>query len=114
MFVAGNMSLPWITTILEQLSSTQLEEIILSIKADNLQDLRALDSECGVREIYPVQYSELEALDWEALGDLVVYRLPNLRRFIIEGRGDPLYFLSFMSIQHPKLRGLLQLRTVKE
>ncbi|KAI0346439.1 hypothetical protein BDW22DRAFT_1352493 [Trametopsis cervina] len=114
MFVAGNMSLPWITTIIGQLSSKHLEEITLSIRADNLQDLRALDSECGVRETYPVQYDDLEALDWEALGSSIVYQLPKLRRVTIEGRGDPLYFLSFMSIQHPKLRGLLQLRTVKE
>lgn len=114
MFVPGNISLPWISAFLQELSSTFLDTIILKLKADNLEDLRVLDSECGVREIHPVLFDDLEALDWTSLeSSITTGRLPSLKRIVIEGRGSGLRFLSFMHIMHTQLRPLLQLRKVR-
>ncbi|KAI0759784.1 hypothetical protein BC629DRAFT_1055450 [Irpex lacteus] len=114
MFVPGNISLPWISAFLQELSSTFLDTIILKLKADNLEDLRVLDSECGVREIHPVLFDDLEALDWTSLeSSITTGRLPSLKRIVIEGTGSGLRFLSFMHIMHTQLRPLLQLRKVR-
>ena len=69
MFVPENISLPWITGLVSQLSSKSLSEVCLSIHADDVRDLRSLDSECGVRETFPVSFDELQALDWTALDE---------------------------------------------
>ena len=114
MFVPGNISLPWISASLQELTSSYLETIILKLRADNLEDLRALDSECGVREIHPVLFDDLEALDWSGLeSSITTGRFPLLKAVIIEGRGSGLRFLSFMHVRHNALKSLLQLRTVQ-
>ncbi|KAI0087374.1 hypothetical protein BDY19DRAFT_995062 [Irpex rosettiformis] len=114
MFVPGNISLPWISTFLQELSSNYLDTIILKLRADDLEDLRALDSECGVREIHPVLFDDLEALDWTSLeSSTATGRLPSLKRIIVEGRGNSLRFLSLIHVMHKPLKPLLQLRTLQ-
>jgi hypothetical protein len=114
MFVPGNISLPWISALISQPDSITLEEISLRIKADNLEDLRALDSECAMREIHPVQFDDLEALDWQSLEQSVIAgRLPSLKKIIVQGKGDSLRFLSFMHVKHSTLRPMLQLQRVE-
>ncbi|KAI0701372.1 hypothetical protein BC835DRAFT_1411513 [Cytidiella melzeri] len=114
MFVSGNISVPWVSALLEQLASTSLKAITLKLRADTLEDLRALDSECGVREMNTVQFSDLEALDWGGLEDSANSgRLPSLQKIIVEGIGETRQFLSFMQVKHPMLRSMLQIRKVK-
>ena len=52
-----NQSLQWIHDCLQQLSSPDLHTIELTILADPMTDLRALDSECGTR---PLDYVDFE------------------------------------------------------
>lgn len=46
MCVAENCSLPWIDALVCQVLSSSLSTIVIEIWADDMQDLRALDSEC--------------------------------------------------------------------
>lgn len=104
MFVPENISLPWITTLISQLSSTHLSTVALSIQADNVRDLRALDSECGVRETFPVSFDELEALDWATLNDsLSVEKLESLEQVVVEGVGDSAKLQAFLRLNYPLL-----------
>ena len=109
MCVPENRSLVWITNLLAQLASPDLQEITLVIKADSMRDLRALDSECGVRMRDPVRYSELTTLRWKSL-DLT--NLPSLGKLIVEGTDSPDAFLSDMHNLYPALARIICLRTV--
>lgn len=105
MCVPNNRSLVWITTLLGQLASSDLQEITLVIKADNMEDLRALDSECGVRDVHPVRYDDLKALDWTGLEySITIGRLAALETVIVEGSGFPHLFLTHMQSLYPALR----------
>lgn len=108
MCVPENRSLPYITTMLGQLACPDLQEITLVVKADNMKDLRALDSECGVREVHPVQFNDLAALDWTSLEtSLRLGRLPSLKRVVVEGCDDSLEFFSYMQGLYPALTTLM-------
>ncbi|KAF7789675.1 hypothetical protein EIP86_000621 [Pleurotus ostreatoroseus] len=110
MFVPENISLPWITGLVSQLSSNRLSEVSLSIHADDVRDLRSLDSECGVRETFPVSFDELQALDWTALDEsLNTERLGSLQQIVISGVGDPSALQAFLRMNHPLLESLVDL-----
>ena len=96
MFVVGNMSLPWINTLVTQFSSPRLENVTLRIKADNMEDLRALDSECGVRDVSVVHFDDFIILDWERIGG-ALENARALKSFVVEGRGDATRFLENIS-----------------
>ena len=88
MCVPGNLSLPWITTLATQLSSPSLTTLEIEIQADSMQNLLALDSECGVRDRHLVPFDDLTALDWEMLStSLTLKRFPALQRLILHGVG---------------------------
>lgn len=109
--VAGNNSLVWITTLLGQLASPDLQEILLLIEAHNTEDLRAWDSECGVREVHPVDFDDLRALNWEGLECSATQgRLPSLSKVTIEGRGHPDSFLAWARSLYPTLATMFCLR----
>lgn len=112
MLVTDNLSLPWINLLITQVSSPRLEEMALRIKADNMEDLRALDSECGVRDVSIVNFNDLAILDWERIGD-VLENARVLRRFVIEGQGDATRFLENISKRCPSLSSLVQPRQVQ-
>lgn len=108
MCVQGNQSLPWITTLLGQLASNELRQLSLCIRADNMQDLRALDAECGVRDIHVVRFDDLMVLDWESLEhSLTMGRLPLLQKIILQCDGQYLAFVSYMRSHYPVLTQLL-------
>ena len=44
MCVPGSQSLPWVVTLITQLKSPSLEEVILVIKADDMSDLSCVES----------------------------------------------------------------------
>ena len=111
MCVAGNRSLLSITTLLGQLTSHELQVIELIIMADNTEDLRALDSECGVRDVHPVRYDDLQALDWTTLEQTAATGgLPCLQMVTVEGSGCHLMFTSHMRALYPTLAQMLHLR----
>lgn len=107
MLVADNMSLPWINLLITQVSSPRLEEMSLRIKADNMEDLRALDSECGMRDVSVVDFDDLTILNWEQIGD-VLDNARALRRFIVEGQGDATRFLEAIQKRCPSLNNIMQ------
>ncbi|KAJ3552870.1 hypothetical protein NM688_g3927 [Phlebia brevispora] len=110
MCVPENLSLPWISTLVSQLSSSYLSNIAVNIQADNVQDLRALDSECGVRETFPVRFGELQALDWAAIEGALDNRLQgSLTVITMEGIGNPGVLQDFLHLSHPILAGLIRL-----
>lgn len=112
MFVAGNMSLPWINKLVIQALSTQLQKISLHVRADGMEDLRALDSECGVRDVTAVNFDDyLAVLDWE--GFQAAADTHALKAFVVEGRGDTTRFLDSVCTQYPGLGSLVHPRHVR-
>ncbi|GJE94836.1 hypothetical protein PsYK624_110110 [Phanerochaete sordida] len=112
MLVAGNMSLPLINSLITQaLSSTRLEKIALRIKADGMEDLRALDSECGVRDVSVAHFDDMTVLDWERLQVAVGTRA--LKSFVIEGQGSATRFLENVCSRCPELGALVHPRHVR-
>jgi hypothetical protein len=103
MFVKGNISLPWIQSFICQVLSPGLEELTVSIKTDNMEDLRALDSECGVRDVSPVRFEDLPALNWERIESTLEENSGiALKRIVMEGQGD-IGFLQAHLAQYPHL-----------
>lgn len=111
MCVSTNRSLPWIATLLTQLNSSCLQEVVLTIKADDMVDLRALDSECGTRESHPVHFDDLIALDWQRV-DLWAGGHQSSVRLIIEGRGDPGLLWTYLANDFPGASRLVNYRQV--
>lgn len=90
MCVPENRALSIFVTLLDQIASNNLEEIILTIYADAMENLTSLDTECGVRELYSVRFSDLDALDWGGIQEVLVKKqIPSLTRIAVEGVGDP-------------------------
>ena len=112
MFVEGNISLPWIGSLMAQAISANLEEITISVKADNMEDLRALDSECGVRDISSVRFEDLCALDWSTLS-AAVEQGRSLKRLVVKGQGDVERLQTYFSEHHPTLKSVVQLYQVR-
>ena len=109
MCVPQNTSLPWITTLISQLSSDKLVTLSLSIYADNMLDLLALDSECGVRESLPAHFDELQALDWSALD--ATFKSERLRSFetlTLLGQGTPDSLREWLQLSFPDLSLMLE------
>jgi len=88
MCVPENQNLPWVTALLAQLASPALESLTLALRVDPMSDLRALDSECGVRPLFPALFNDLRALDWESVERTMMCACcAGVRRFVLEGRG---------------------------
>ncbi len=88
MCVPQNQSLPWIPTILAQLSSSHLRTLTISLAVDNVEDLRSLNSECAVRILTPAYFDDMRVLDWASIEDAILNdHLCELRKVIVEGRG---------------------------
>lgn len=106
MCVPENQSLPWIATLLSQLASTFLEEVVIAIRVDYMEDLRALDSECMIRALSCVRFGDLCALNW---GDISkpLLRLSSLRRFAVEGHGDTEKLEKHIAMQSPDLGSIV-------
>ncbi len=108
MCVPDNNSLPWISRLIGTLSSKYLESATITIKADNMQDLRSLDSECGVRVPALVSFDDLTALDWVALGNVLDKgKLPSLRQVVLEGVGRKDRLESYLRLVYPDLHDLI-------
>lgn len=108
MCVSQNQSLPLIWDLASQINSTFLEEIIVSIRADAMEDLRALDAECGVRELSPVRFDDLQALEWGRIDAILTDgRFQSLRHLVFHGRGDPEGIQTFIQDQYPSLAEVL-------
>ena len=111
MFVAGNMALPCIESFITQALSTGLEELVVSIKADSMEDLRALDSECGVREVSPVRFDDLHVLNWERISlALDSQSGPVLRTLTFVGQGETGQLRSHLKERYPGLERIFQPR----
>ena len=111
MFVEGTPSLPWINSMVAQLCGTCLEELVLCIQADNMEDLRALDSECGVRAVSPVRFEDLRLLDWEMVSR--TFEGSALASIVVEGQGDAASLYAHTASKWPRLGGLVNCRRVK-
>lgn len=107
MFVGQNRSLAWITSLLCQLDSPSLETVALHVKADSMEDLRALDSECGFRGYATVSFDDYCALDWGKIESEVTKNklLKNLR---IQGRGRTDSFMRHIESLYPRLYPLIR------
>lgn len=113
MFVPSNMSLPWIKTLVTQVTSHLLEEIVISIKADDMQDLRALDSECGSRDVAPVRFDDMCVLDWQKVHDTIEeHRMWGLKQIVVEGQGDASLFLRYIADSWPALEARVRPKRV--
>lgn len=89
--VPENRDISSVTVLIAGLSSLCLEELTLALRVDEIDvaDLRALDSECGVRPLFPARFDDLRALDWESLERTMAgKRFEKVRRFVLEGRGE--------------------------
>ena len=117
MCVPQNMSLPWIPTILGQLSSSHLRTLRISLAVDNVEDLRSLASECAVRIISPAYFDDMRVLDWEGIERaLVSDQLPSLQEVVLEGRGNRTALQQYVEEFCPELhsRGILSLVPVND
>ncbi|KAF9820407.1 hypothetical protein IEO21_01416 [Rhodonia placenta] len=108
--VPANRSLPAIPALLAQLppAAPIALAITLALRVDDVDtaDLRALDSECGVRALSPVRFRDLRALDWPAL-ERVLAR--GVRQFSVLGTGDRAALEEWVGDRCPELaqRGVL-------
>lgn len=75
-----------------------------------MEDLRALDSECGVRAISPVRFEDLRLLDWQGIHQTFIGSA--LKRVVVEGRGDPSILCAHITEQSQQLNTFVQLRRV--
>ncbi|KAI0717195.1 hypothetical protein C8T65DRAFT_572226 [Cerioporus squamosus] len=117
MCVPQNISLPWISTILGQLSSSHLRTLRISLAVDNVEDLRSLASECAVRVISPAYFDDMRFLDWEGIErTLVSEQLRGIERVFLEGRGSRALLESHIKQLCPELhsRGILSLVPVED
>jgi len=90
MCVPENTALRFIPLLLAQLSAPTLARISLTLFVDDMQDLRALDSECGVRPLTMARFGEMRALDWAAVqAALASGQFDGLRSFEVYGKGEP-------------------------
>ncbi|CAL1699603.1 unnamed protein product [Somion occarium] len=111
MFVAENQSIPWIHDLVARLSSPVLETIEISVFADPMTDLRALDSECGTRSLDRVSFDAMDALDWRRLECIFTSStLGSLRKVVLVGQGDPSRMRTFLAESHPALQHVIDLR----
>ncbi|CAL1699606.1 unnamed protein product [Somion occarium] len=111
MFVAENQSLPWIHDLIARLSSPVLETIEISVFADPMTDLRALDSECGTRSLDKVSFDAMDALDWRRLECIFTSSiLGSLRKVVLVGQGDPSGMRTFLAESHPALQCIIHFR----
>lgn len=110
MFVEGTVSLPWINSTITQISSAALEELVICIQADDMEDLRALDSECGVRAVSPVRFEDLCLLNWREIHQ--TFHGSVLRRVVVEGRGDMTMLQAHVAEQCPEFGKLIYLHRV--
>lgn len=102
MFVVQNRSLAWITSLLCQLESPSLETVALHAKADSMEDLRALDSECGLRGHDTVSFEDYYALDWRKI-ESEVTKNRSLKYLLIQGRGRTDWFMYHIKWSYPRL-----------
>lgn len=75
-----------------------------------MEDLRALDSECGVRAISPVRFEDLRLLDWQGIHQTFIGSA--LKRVVVEGRGNPSILRAHITEQSRELNALVQLRQI--
>ncbi|RDX50036.1 hypothetical protein OH76DRAFT_477854 [Lentinus brumalis] len=116
MCVPQNTSLPWIPTIIGQLSSSHLQTLRISLAVDNVEDLRSLASECAVRVISPAYFDDMRFLDWEGIERaLVSEQLRGITRVLLEGRGSRTALENHIKTLCPELhsRGILLLVPVE-
>ncbi|KAL4247752.1 hypothetical protein ABKN59_008258 [Abortiporus biennis] len=111
MFVKENQSLQWITILISQISSPIIETITITIYADEVQfhDLRALDSECGVRELLLVKFEDMTALNWEVINDLLSEKFRSLNRLSLKGRGPWDTFKAYIESYYQSIAHLVVL-----
>jgi hypothetical protein len=110
----GKLPAVWISSLLGQLDSANLEEIMLEIKAYSLEDIEAMKSETTVRNIPVVNFDALATLDWENLEQSVFTgHLASLKRIVVIGKGDCRPFLSFMHSKHCILRPFISAQLSK-
>ena len=108
MCVAENSSLPWIDAIVYQLSSPSLSSIIIEIWADDMQDLRSLDSECGVRQTTLVLFDNLRALNWARLASVFTGgQSAALTDVTLRGSGDSTTFHAWLRTMFPELASIV-------
>ena len=107
-----NQSLQWIHDCLQQLSSPDLRTIELTILADPMTDLRALDSECGTRPLDYVDFDDMKKeLDWVRLGRAFdKERLVSLEKVVLVGKGESSGIYSFLRQSHPRLGKVIEFR----
>lgn len=111
MFVSENQSLRWIHDCLQQLTSPHLETIELTIFADPMTDLRALDSECGTRSLDYVDFDTMRELDWDRLDHMFTKeRLESLQKVVLVGQGESSGIYGFLDKSHPGLKRIIELR----
>lgn len=111
MCVPENQSLPHVWDLISQIVSSQLEEIVIEIHEDPMEDLQALDSECGFRELLPVRFDDLLAFDWARIHSILEdTRFRSLKRLVLEGRGEYERARKFVQDRYPPLARLLVFR----
>lgn len=77
----------------------------INIQVDYMEDLRALDSECGVRTLTLVKFDDLMVLGWEKLAE--VLKSIALRALVFEGRGSPDKIVGFLEREYPDAHGVV-------
>ena len=87
-----------------------MSSLDIRIEADDLANLLALDSECGVRETFVVRFEDMTGLDWETLTETFAHgKLHSLKRVNFEGRGDHQKLQRFLEDGYPELTRLVHL-----
>jgi len=114
MCVRENQSLPWVINIIAQASSSYIETLTVKIEGDNIDmdNLLALDSECGVRELSVVEFDQLDALDWELLVEVLSSeKFATLSSITFIGKGLSQTISAELKKKHPMLERILLFST---
>ncbi len=114
MCVRENQSLPWVINIIAQVSSSYIETLTVKIEGDNIDmdNLLALDSECGFRELSVVEFDQLDALDWELLVEVLSSeKFATLSSITFIGKGLSQTISVELKKRHPMLERILLFST---
>ncbi|KAI0077384.1 hypothetical protein K474DRAFT_1661825 [Panus rudis PR-1116 ss-1] len=115
MFVSTNLSIPFINTLLTQLTFPHLAYLELEIFHDAMQDVFYGFSECADRELRPVTFGDLDILDWRTLeGHCVDGILVELREVVVKGTGETKAIEELMREKYPRLASVLRWEEVPE
>lgn len=112
MCVPQCQSLPWICEIITQISSPLIETLTIKIEADNMDNLFALDSECGFRQLSPVQFTQLHALDWDRMAVILSSnKFRSLARVTFVGKGYSDSISTTLASKYPEIERLVVFNT---